>query len=79
MPYGSKEHSIDFLHSFVKDLEEDDGNHLSAVVMVFDDRTENMRVYGMNLTDTEIPELLTYASEVLSDVINDSDEKRTLN
>ena len=52
--------------------------HHEAVIVLVDNKTGTVKVYGLNIDEFEVPELLLEAAEDVSKTLNAILEKRTV-
>ena len=52
--------------------------HHSAVVIIVDEKNDKVKVYGLNIDETELPALLIEAAANTSDAINNIIKNRTI-
>ena len=52
--------------------------HHSAVVLIVDEKNDKVKVYGLNIDESELPALLIEAAANTSDAINNIMKNRTI-
>lgn len=79
MIHDGKESGLACLYSIAKQIEEDKEGRYSVAIVVADTETNTVRMWGVNLDEDDIYELLGEATEIIGEHIVDQAENRTLN
>lgn len=74
----SKEQLFERLQSAIK-LCEPDGSEYSAVMLVVNNETGSVKIFGLNIDELDVPVLLAEAAAEVGTRITDEYENRTLN
>jgi len=74
-----KEAGINCLRNIAKQIEEDEEGRYSVAIVVADTETNTVRMWGVNLDEDDIYELLGEATEIIGEHIVDQADNRTLN
>lgn len=74
----SKEQLFERLQNAIK-LCEPDGSEYSAVMLVVNNETGSVKIFGLNIDELDVPVLLAEAAAEVGTRITDEYENRTLN
>lgn len=77
--YQSKEDSLARLHELVQQLETDTDGDFSVAIVAANNKTGDVRLMGMNVSDEEMCGLLASAAEVVFDSCAQQATDRVLN
>jgi hypothetical protein len=77
MNFSNKEKAYDMVMKQLALCTVEDAHH-EAVVVLVDNKTGTVKVYGLNIDEFEVPELLLEAAEDVAKTINAILEKRTV-
>lgn len=77
MKEHSKEKAYDLVTQQLALCTVEDAHH-SAVVLIIDDKEDKVKVYGLNIDESEVPMLLLEAAANTADTIKDLIKNRTL-
>jgi hypothetical protein len=79
MIYGDKSASLECLKKLTEELAEDTERDLSIAIVVANTKTGSARIWGMNMDEDDMFELLTEAAEIIGDNVIAQAANRTLN
>lgn len=74
----SKEQLFERLQSAIK-LCEPDGSQYSAVMLVVNNESGSVKIFGLNIDELDVPVLLAEAAAEVGERITDEYQNRTLN
>lgn len=79
MIHDGKEAGIACLRNVAKQIEADEEGRYSVAIVIADMETSTVRMWGVNLDEDDMYELLGEATEIIGERIVDQAENRTLN
>lgn len=79
MNYDGKEAGIACLRAVAKQIEEDEEGRYSVAIVIADEETSTVRMWGVNLDEDDMFVLLSESAEIVGERIVDQAENRTLN
>jgi hypothetical protein len=76
---SNREFNMDKLKKLVDALDKDDEGNIGTVIISVDYKTDMFSMYGFNVDEEEILDLLDHAVDTIDSVVETQNKNRTLN